>query len=177
MFEELLGCLVKHRSPGEIGAAAGADEASLEQLLHGAVDRDAADRFDVGLGDGLAVGDEGEGLEGGGTELFGSHLGQERPDPVGEVDAGHESPAARAFLQLDRMTGRDESFPELGDGAFDVFKADHFPVTGLRQHAVGRGTTHCLRDLGRGNGLGSGVDEGFDYLNELHVAVSGRGLN
>ena len=61
----------------EVGAAFDFDEATVEELLDHGVDRDAADGFDAGAGDGLAVGDDGEGFEGGLAEALGLFAGVE----------------------------------------------------------------------------------------------------
>src|SRR5437870_7021735 len=63
MIEEKVRCLVKQRTPRNFGTPGNFDESALHQGLQNAVDRDAADRFDIGARDRLTVSNDGEGFE------------------------------------------------------------------------------------------------------------------
>lgn len=62
-----------------------------------AITGDAADGFDGGLGDGLAVGDDGEGFHCGAGEFFGFTTREKVADKVGKFRAGVDFPALWAF--------------------------------------------------------------------------------
>jgi hypothetical protein len=77
VVEEGVGGAIEEWAAGEVGAAFDFDEAAVEELLDHGIDRDTADGFDPGAGDGLAVGDDGEGFEGGLAEALGLLAGVE----------------------------------------------------------------------------------------------------
>ncbi len=62
--EEVLGGFVEDRAADDLLAAGGGDELAGEQRAEDAGGVDAADLGDLGGGDGLLVGDDGEGFEG-----------------------------------------------------------------------------------------------------------------
>ena len=77
------------------------DPVALHQALDDlAADADAADLLDLAPGDGLAIGDECQGLEGGPGIAGGLFLPQ-AGDPLGEALTHLEAPAAAHFLQFD----------------------------------------------------------------------------
>ena len=63
MIHEILCGFVEQRPARNFGAARNLDEAAIEQRLHYAIHCNAANGFDIGARDGLAVGDDGERLE------------------------------------------------------------------------------------------------------------------
>ena len=63
MFEEQACRFVKQRPARQVGAAADADEVLIEQTLQRTIDSHAAHRFDGGVGDRLAIGDDRQGFE------------------------------------------------------------------------------------------------------------------
>jgi len=65
-FEEVAGGAVEHGSADFFGAADDFDEVVFHEGAEHFAAGDAADDFDAGAGDGLFVGDDGEGFEGGG---------------------------------------------------------------------------------------------------------------
>ena len=168
MLHEILRGLVKHRPTREIGASARADEPALEQLLHCAIDRDAAHRFDIGLRDGLAVGDQGERLQSRGTEFFRPHLGKKGADPFCEIGPRHEAPAGRAFLQLDRPVRGRERLAQFGNGRLDLARADRVPRPRLRREMIIGRAADRLGDLCRRHRLRRRINEGLDDLDQLH---------
>src|SRR5207244_3229423 len=67
-FQEPLCGSVEHGAADVFGAADDLDKVELAQTVEHLAGGDAADRFDVGAGDGLFVCDDGERLKGGGGE-------------------------------------------------------------------------------------------------------------
>lgn len=92
IFVKTRGNFVEERATGDGGAPSDVDEIAVEEFLQGGVAGDAADGLDGGLGDGLAVGDEGEGFEGGVAEAFDGFLGEKFLEPRGEIGFGENAP-------------------------------------------------------------------------------------
>ena len=97
VFEKQIGGFIKQRPAGKFGAAADADQVAIEQFLDHAVAGHAADGFDGGFGDGLAVGDDGEGFHGGAAHALRLAAREKLADEIAVFDAGVEFPAFRAF--------------------------------------------------------------------------------
>ena len=109
--------------PGRVGAAQLDDEAAMQQRADGVVGVDAADALDGRLRDGLAVGDDGQGLE----------AGRRQPDRVRADVAGDERAALGGRRQLDPVAIDDQADAALAQGDLEVAEAG---VDGL---AVGAG--------------------------------------
>ena len=97
MLEEKLRCLVKQRPARDLGATGNLNQPALHQRLQHAFDCYPADRFDIGPGDRLAVGDDGEGLERRWRETSWFRGGEKLPDPPGILRIAGQLPALRFF--------------------------------------------------------------------------------
>jgi hypothetical protein len=118
VLEEVFGALVEEGAAGDIGASGDADEAAFEEHIDHAIDGDAADGFDIGACDGLAVGDDGQCFEGGAAEADGFALGEKLADPGGAVGGCDEMPAVDLLDELERARGVVEvEFDFLEEGA------------------------------------------------------------
>lgn len=95
VFEKVFGGSVGHGSPDNFGSALLFDQLSFQKSLHDAVDRDAANLLSFCTGKGLAVGDDGQGFEGGLREFGRARfLADERANPRGVFASGDELPCA-----------------------------------------------------------------------------------
>src|SRR5262249_33005997 len=137
-LEELLARPVQHRPPRLLLLAEDADEAAVEEDLHGAAAVHAADLVDLGAGDRLAVGDDGEHLELRARELDGLS-GDELAHPVGVHRVGAELKAAGDLVQDDPPVGvvGAERLDRSGD-VLDVALLGHVDQPLQRQRLVRR---------------------------------------
>jgi hypothetical protein len=170
VLHEELGGLVEEGAAGDFGAASDADEVAVEEGLHDAIDGDAADGFDVGAGDGLAVGDDGEGFHGRGAEAGLAVLGEELAEPGGEVRLGDELPAGSAFADFVGAAGLGVFLLELLDGVLELrgFDFGEAGDGGILLRGVGGPFEEGRKFLGGDRFLG-GEEDGFDD------AVEGEG--
>ena len=104
--EEFLGGFVEDGAADDLFAAGGGDELAGEEGAEDAAGVDAADLGDLGGGDGLFVGDDGEGFEGLEGELEGWLEGfDEAADGVVVLGLGGETVAAGDFADLEAAVG------------------------------------------------------------------------
>src|SRR5450432_2473920 len=100
MLQEKLRRLVEQWPARDLGAPGNLDQPALHQGLQNAFDRHPADRFDIGAGDRLAVGDDRESLERGRREP-GRFRGREKlPHPAGKLRIAGQLPAFRFLKEL-----------------------------------------------------------------------------
>ena len=155
MLQEAVGRGVGHRPAGRTPASAQAHEAHLQQHVQGAARQGhAAHAFDLGAGDGLVVGDDGEGLQRRtrqATRLL-ALLGHQEA----EVFGGAETPAAGDLIQLDPPPGV----------AFTQPRESAFHIGAVRQ---------ARRDLGRAERGGGGEQQGLDLT--LGLAGGRQGVS
>ena len=123
--EEILGRLVEDGAADDLFAAGGGDELARHQAAEDAAGVDAADLGDLGRGDGLLVGDDGEGLEGLEGELQGRlQRFDEAADGVVVLGLGGEAVAAGDLADLEAAVGGGVVGDELvEDGAEVVAEA------------------------------------------------------
>jgi hypothetical protein len=104
--EEVFGGFVEDGAADDLLAAGGGDELAGEEGAEDAGGVDAADLGDLGGGDGLFVGDDGEGFEGLEGELEGWLEGlDEAADGVVVLGLGGEAEAAGDFADFEAAGG------------------------------------------------------------------------
>ena len=177
VVEEGVGGAVEEGAAWEVGAAFDFDEATVEELLDHGVDRDAADGFDAGAGDGLAVGDDGEGFEGRLAEALGLFAGVEGAAPVGVFGAGAEAPAGGAFDDGEgavvAVVVGDEGVEGTADLDFVGLEKVGDPIGGGFGAFGGvlevfGGFFDGIGHLHQGEGFLGGKEEGFDDGDQFH---------
>ena len=146
--EEVLGGFVEDGAADDLFAAGGGDELARDEGAEDAAGVDAADLGDLGGGDGLLVGDDGEGFEGLEGELQGRLEGfDEAADGVVVLGLGGEAVAAGDLADLEAAVGGGVVGDELvEDGAEVVAEGGRAPFPWFRGLASFR---LCLR-AGRG---------------------------
>ena len=124
VFEEVFSGSVGHGAADDFGSASLLDQLSLQQSLDNAVDGDAANLLGFCAGKGLAVGDDGQGFEGGLGE-FGraGFLPDERANPRGVFASGDELPGAGDADQSVAAAGLFVFFGQLFQCLADAFGA------------------------------------------------------
>ena len=129
MLHEKLRGLVKEWAACDFGAAGDANEVSVEQRLHHAIDRDATHGLDVGAGDGLAVGDDGEGFHRRGAQAGLAVLWKKLSQPRREVGLRHQLPTCRTLADLKGPAGLGVFALELFDRVLKL-RGLHFREAG-----------------------------------------------
>ena len=122
MFEEEVRRFVKQRAARQFRAAADADQVAVEEFLDHPVASDAADRLDGGLGDGLAVGDDGEGFHRRAAHPLGFAAGEKLADELAVFNAGEDFPAFRALDDGEGALALLIGLVQLRDGSRDFFR-------------------------------------------------------
>ena len=97
VLEEEFSGGVKERSSGEFGAAIDLDPFPVEEFLQDAIRGHAAHVLDRGLGDGLAVGHDGEGFHRRRTQAAWLDTGKELADESAVFRTGEDLPASGTF--------------------------------------------------------------------------------
>lgn len=122
VLEKNVGGLVEEGPAGKFRATADADEVAVEEFLDHAVTGHPPDGLDGGLGDRLAVGDDGQRFHRRAAEAFRFAAGEHLADELAELGAGVEFPAFRAFEDGEGTTVGGVGLVQLGDGLEDVFR-------------------------------------------------------
>lgn len=117
VLEEGGGGAVEEGAPGEFAAPDGAHQGEFQEGSQGMVGGDAADRFDFGAADGLAVGDDGQRLQCGAGEALRRFGLQQGSDPRGGGRNGPQGEASVLFAEPQSQVGVTE-------GGGDIFQVD-----------------------------------------------------
>jgi len=170
-LEEKRGRFVEERAAGLVGAAGDADDFSLEESRHDSVDGDAADRFDFGAADGLAVGDDGESFERGLAEARGLGLLEEAVGPDGELGTRLQHVAAGDALDHKAGAFGFEFRAECFHRGLDFADGGFFAGRGFGGGRESRGAVQ-----GVGDGFGSqgpirGKEQRFDDARQVHPTI------
>lgn len=161
IVHEMPGGPVDEGFPGDGLVAAGDDdEFLLEELLDAVVRADAADGLDLGLGDGLFVGDDGEGLEGGRRKALEELVAVELGDGLVEGPLGEELPAAAALPQFEGVELGGVLLADAFDAGLDLFEDDAVVQDG-------EGVVDQVHDVERRQGLLAGEDERLDVGDQV----------
>src|SRR6185437_15526360 len=172
IIHEGLGRRIHERLAGHVFVAAGDDdELFFEELLDRVVAADAADGFYLPFSDGLFIGDDGQGLEGGGGKPFEELLAIELGNSLMIVFFREELPAAAAFADFEGIELGSIFLADAIDGRLDLFEGELFLHESER-------IVDKLRDLHGGQGLVAGEDQCFDMrddVSDFHMqCFSGR---
>ncbi len=120
VFQESVGGPVGDGPADDFGATDLRDQSALQQRLHHAVDRDAADLFDLRAGDRLAVSDDRQSFQRREGETRGAALvPDEGLDPGGELRLADELPGAGDASQPIAALGLLMLAGQLGQGGRD----------------------------------------------------------
>ena len=103
MVEKELGCFVQKWTAGNFGTTGNFDEAAFHQRLQHAVDIDTAYSLDIGTGDRLTVGDDGERFQRGWSQPCRFRSGKELAHPLRISRITRQLPALGFFDQLKRV--------------------------------------------------------------------------
>jgi hypothetical protein len=157
-LEEFAGGGIEDGSAEGVVTAGDFDEALFHEESEGFAAVDAADGFDVGAGERLLVGDDGEGFAGRAGEAEFLVAAAKRGEPAMEFAAGEQLKTAGDFFDLKRGIVGDEEVLQFSDGA----------ASGGDVGEAGGGG-----DLPRGQRLVSQKQDRFDGR---HDAVAGQGI-
>ena len=137
MFQEELRGAVQERMPRQLGASDQPHKPQVQQRLDDGVHRHAANLLDFGLGDRLAVGDDGQRFERGARKAIGAIKLQERAHVASAGRRGLQAIGARAAHEpkaepraLKLLLQTVQGFVDLARGAALV-NAHHFGVLAL----------------------------------------------
>lgn len=95
VFKEAIRGSISHGTADDFGSSALLDQLSLQQSLHNAINGNASNLLGLRAGKRLAVGDDGQGFQGGLGEFGGTgFLPDKRANPRGVFTSGDELPGA-----------------------------------------------------------------------------------
>ena len=181
MLEEQVRGGIEQRATRHIRLPGNADQRAFEEFLQDGVDIDPPDRLDIGLGDRLPVGHDGEGLQGGRAEPLRTAFGEQRPQVTGELGACHQPPSCGGFKELQGTLGRGEMLAQRIDGLADLLGRNFPPMVGDHRRVAGGAGPDRFDQIGQREGLGRGEDQRFNNLIQLHgrdrAGMAERGIS